>query len=290
MRVKLAIYYGVLSVIWGTTWLAIKVSLNEGMPPIFGAGVRFLIAGIVLWGLFWYRKESLPRSPVAIRLYLLYGIINFGFSYALTYWATQYVYSNLSSLVWAGYPVTVSLLAHWTLKSERLNWQKLTSIFLGFTGVVLIIAQSGDLGGHHVTQGLTMLVISVVIASFPAVYLKKHHSEVNTLQLNSVAQTIAGIVLVSISLVAERGMSVPLTPLNLLATGYLAIFGSVITWLIYFWLFSHLSMVRIAYVALFPPVIATALGWILLGEQLTPLMLLGGVLVVLGGAWVNRTK
>lgn len=290
MRFKLAFYYGLLCVIWGTTWLAIKVSLNEGMPPIFGAGVRFLIAGVILWGLFWYRKESLPRSPAAIRLYLMYGVINFGFSYALTYWATQYVFSNLSSLIWAGYPVTVSLLAHWTLKSERLNWQKLTSIFLGFSGVVLIISQSGELGGNHVTQGLTMLVIAVMIASFPAVYLKKHHMAVNTLQLNSVAQTIAGIILVDISLIAEQNRPIPLTTMNLLATGYLAVFGSVITWLIYFWLFAHLSMVRIAYVALFPPVIATALGWILLGEQLTPFMLIGGVLVVFGGAWINRAE
>ncbi len=289
MRAKLPILYGLLSLIWGTTWLAIKVSLNEGMPPFLGAGIRFLIAGIILWALVWMRKESLPRSPIAIRLYLLYGVINFGVSYALTYWATQYVYSNLSSLVWAGYPITVSLLAHWTLKTERLTKKKLISIVLGSLGVVLIITQSGSLGGDRVTLGLLLLIVSVILASFPAVYLKKHHTAINTLQLNTVSQTIAGFLLLIVSLIFERGAHIPLTTLNLLATGYLAVFGSVITWLIYFWLFSHLSVVRIAYVALFPPVIATGLGWILLGEQLTPLMIVGGFLVVVGGTWINRS-
>lgn len=267
--------------------MAIKVSLNEGTPPLLSSGIRFLIAGLILWVVFYLRQETLPLNRTAIIIYLQYAVLNFTVSYGITYWATQFVYSNISSLVWAGFPFTVALLAHLSLPDDRLSTGKALSILAGTIGVIIILTQGQELGDRHMTMGIIMLIIAVIIAAGPAVYLKKHSHVVNTVQLNAVSQTLAGILLLLLSLAFESREGIRWSTENLIAIGYLATFGSVIVWLIYFWLFSHITVTQISYVAFFPPMIATFMGWILLDEALTPLTILGGFMVLSGALWIN---
>ncbi|NHZ87297.1 MAG: EamA family transporter [Planctomycetia bacterium] len=85
MKTKIYIAYALLSVIWGTTWFALKVSLNEGMVPSYAVGIRFLFGGLIFWCIMLFRREKLPLNKRAISIYLQFGFMNFGISYALTY-------------------------------------------------------------------------------------------------------------------------------------------------------------------------------------------------------------
>ena len=291
MKTKIYIAYALLSIIWGTTWLALKVSLNEGMVPSYAVGIRFLFSGLIFWGIMFFRREKLPMNKRAISLYLQFGFLNFGISYTLTYWATQYIYSNLASILWASFPIITTIIAHFYLPDEKLNKKKIISLLLGIAGTILIISQSGNLGGKNVSIGIIVILIAIIVASWPNAYLKKYKSEVNTFQLNAMSQSIGGILLLCIAVFTEPGQAMIWTKINLLATAYLIIFGSVITFSLYFWLFSYLSLTQITYVAFFPPIIAIFIGWIYLDERLSSIILFGASLIILGAILVNyRTK
>ena len=290
MKFKIIILYTLLCIFWGTTWIAIKISLNEGMPPFLAVSYRFLIAGLIFWVIFLFKKEKLPLNWTAIKIYLQFGLINFSLSYALTYWATQFIYSNVSSIIWAGFPLVVTMMAHFTLPDEKFTSKKFLSISIGIVGTILILTQGKEFGGSNVLVGIIALMISVFIAAWPNVYLKKYSKSVNTIQLNAVSQTIGGLILLLVSAIIEPGQGMIWSQTNILATLYLIIFGSVITWMIYFWLFSHLPVTQISYVAFFPPVIAIIAGWVLLDEVLTPIAILGAVFIIGGALFISTQK
>ncbi|MBU0528232.1 DMT family transporter [bacterium] len=290
MKTKIYIAYALLSIIWGTTWYALKVSLNEGMVPSYAVGIRFLCSGLIFWGIMLFRREKLPLNKKAISIYLQFGFLNFGISYALTYWGTQYIYSNLASILWASFPIITSIIAHFYLSDEKLNSRKIASLTLGIIGTVLIISQSENLGGKNVGIGVIVILLAVLVASWPNVYLKKYKSVVNTFQLNAMAQSIGGIFLLSIAIFTEPGQAMIWTKINLLATVYLIIFGSVITFSLYYWLFSYLSLSQITYVTFFPPIIAIFIGWIFLNERLSFLILFGAILIIIGALLVNYKR
>lgn len=286
MKLKVFSLYTLLCLIWGTTWIVLKVSLT-GTPPLFGAGLRFTLAGLVLWGIFFYRREKLPRSREAVRLYFMFAVLNFTIGYALTYWATQFIYSNLAAILWAGFPLVVAALAHWALPDDRLSFRKLVSILIGLVGVILIVYEGQELGTEKALVGIGAILVAVLFAAWPNVYLKKHVQAVNSFQLNAVGQSIAGLVLLVLSALVETQQAMVWSPFNIFALFYLSIFGSVFTWLIYVWLFAHLAVTQISYVAFFPPMIATLIGWILLQEALTPAALVGAILVLAGAFLIN---
>ncbi|MEE8341906.1 MAG: DMT family transporter [Candidatus Neomarinimicrobiota bacterium] len=290
MKTKIYIAYALLSIIWGTTWYALKVSLNEGMVPTYAVGIRFFCSGLIFWGILFFRREKPPMNNRAISIYLQFGFLNFGISYALTYWATQFIYSNLASILWASFPIITALMAHFYLPNDKLNKKKMISLALGIAGTFFIISQSGNLGGENVSIGIIVILIAIIIAAWPNAYLKKYGSEVNTFQLNAMSHSIGGIFLLCIAIFTEPGQAMIWTKINVLATVYLIIFGSVITFSLYFWLFSYLSLTQITYVTFFPPIIAILIGWIFLDEQLSFMILIGAGLIVFGALLINYRK
>ena len=290
MKTKIYIAYALLSVIWGTTWYALKVSLNEGMVPSYAVGIRFLFGGLIFWIILLIRREILPLNKRAISIYLQFGLFNFGLSYLLTYWGTQFVYSNLASILWASFPIITSVMAHFYLPSERLNKKRSISLLLGIIGTALIISQSENLGGNNVGIGVIVILLAVLVASWPNAYLKKYKNEVNTFQLNAMSQSIGGIFLFTFAILTEPGQAMIWTKTNIFATTYLIVFGSVITFSLYYWLFAYLSLSQITYVAFFPPILAIIIGWIFLDEQLSFLILLGASLIIFGALLVNYKR
>lgn len=216
--------------------------------------------------------------------------MNFVIGYGLTYYATQFIYSNLASILWAGFPMVIVLLSHFYFKNDRLTIKKVVSITVGTIGVILILSQGQAMGGEKVFVGIAMIIAAVMIAAWPNVYLKKYISHIDTLSMNAVCQTSAGIVLLLISSIIESDQAMNWSSFNIFAMAYLTLFGTIITWMIYIWLFKHLSMTQIAYVAFPPPVIAFIIGWYFLGETLTPVSILGATMVIGGAIIVNLKR
>ncbi len=290
MKPKVLINYAILCFIWGTTWIILKKSLGDGTPPFFGSGFRFFFGGIILWGIILYKRDFPSFNAIPLQLYLQFGILNLTICYGLTYWATQFIYSSLSALIWAGFPLCVAVFSYFMLPDEVFTKKKIISLLLGTIGALLILKEGLNFKGDQVVIGILMVVIAVIIAGYPNVYLKRYANAVTSLHLNAVSQLIAGITLLIISFIFESDQIMVWSNFNIFALAYLTIFGSLIAWYIYFWLFPHISMSQISYIAFFPPVLASILGWIFLDEKLSILAIIGGGFVIFGAVLVNLNE
>ena len=280
MTSRVFILYALLCIIWGTTWLALKISLNY-IPPIFGLGLRFTISSIILWPILLRQKPKINRSSTAIKVYLSFSLLSFVAAYSLTYWGAQFIYSSLASIIWALLPIFVSIIAHFMLPSEPLTLRRFGGGLFGLAGVAFILSSNG--GQKEVQMiGVLAIFLAVVLASGPNVYLKKHYKIVNPLHVNVISQTIAAIVLIPLSFLLEKPMATIWNSTSIITLVYLAIFGTVITWTIYFWLYNHISVNQISTLGLVPPVFASIIGWIFLGETYGYELFIGGALVLLG--------
>jgi drug/metabolite transporter (DMT)-like permease len=273
-----------LCLIWGSTWYFIKISLNAGVPPFYGVGLRFLFSGIIFFIYIYYKKLSIPTTPQAIKLYLSFGLLNFSLSYGMTYWATQYIYSSISSILWGLFPLFTSLMAHFMIKddpNERLNRNKIGALMMGLVGVAIMSAnQEIDLASQSFSAILVLISV-IIIAAYPSVQYKKYNNEVGPYQMNAVCQVMTGIVMLSMSSLFNEDLTVIVWNNELiLSTLYLIVFGGFISWGIYFWLYQHLNVTQVTYVAIFPPIVAIFLGWVFLGEILSSQELIGTLLIL----------
>lgn len=284
MNNKILFPFIALCLIWGSTWYFIKISLNAGVPPFFGVGFRFFLSGLLFFLIIFFRKESIPFNKQAIKLYLSFGLLNFALSYGITYWATQYVYSSISSILWGLFPLFTSVMAHFMLSgddNEKLTSNKLKALFLGFIGMVFIGSnQSIDLQSQSFLA-IMVLVGAIIIAAWPSVLYKKYNDVVGPYQMNAVCQLLTGVIMLSLSsLLKEDLAQIVWTDQLLFASAYLVIFGGVISWGIYFWLYQYLSVTQVTYVAIFPPIVAIILGWIFLNEVLSAKEIIGTIFIL----------
>ena len=284
MNNKILFPFIALCLIWGSTWYFIKISLNAGVPPFFGVGFRFFLSGLLFFLIIFFRKESIPFNKQAIKLYLSFGLLNFALSYGITYWATQYVYSSISSILWGLFPLFTSVMAHFMLSgddNEKLTSNKLKALFLGFIGMVFIGSnQSIDLQSQSFLA-IMVLVGAIIIAAWPSVLYKKYNDLVGPYQMNAVCQVLTGVIMLSLSyLLKEDIAQIVWTDQLLFASAYLVLFGGVISWGIYFWLYQYLSVTQVTYVAIFPPIVAIILGWIFLNEVLSAKEIIGTIFIL----------
>ena len=284
MNNKILFPFIALCLIWGSTWYFIKISLNAGVPPFFGVGFRFFLSGLLFFLIIFFRKESIPFNKQAIKLYLSFGLLNFALSYGITYWATQYVYSSISSILWGLFPLFTSVMAHFMLKeddNEKLTSNKLKALFLGFIGMVFIGSnQSIDLLSQSFLA-IMVLVGAIIIAAWPSVLYKKYNDVVGPYQMNAVCQVLTGVIMLSLSSLLKEDLSqIVWTDQLLFASAYLVLFGGVISWGIYFWLYQYLSVTQVTYVAIFPPIVAIILGWIFLNEVLSTKEIIGTIFIL----------
>ena len=292
MNNKVLFPFIALCLIWGSTWYFIKISLNAGVPPFFGVGFRFFLSGLLFFLIIFFKKESIPFNRQAIKLYLSFGLLNFTLSYGITYWATQYVYSSISSILWGLFPLFTSVMAHFMIpedNNEKLTTNKMLALFVGLIGMIFIGSnQVIDLESQSFFA-IMILVGAIMIAAWPSVLYKKHSDIVGPYQMNAVCQVLTGVVMLTLSYILKEDLS-PIVWDNqlILASVYLVIFGGVISWGIYFWLYQYLSVTQVTYVAIFPPIVAITLGWIFLNEVLSAKEIIGTMFILGSSVLIYR--
>ena len=292
MNNRILFPFTALCLIWGSTWYFIKISLNAGVPPFYGVGLRFLFSGIIFFIYIYYKKLSIPTTPQAIKLYLSFGLLNFSLSYGMTYWATQYIYSSISSILWGLFPLFTSLMAHFMINDdpdERLNKNKIGALMMGLVGVAIMSANQEIDFKSQSFSAILVLISVIIIAAYPSVQYKKYNDEVGPYQMNAVCQVMTGIIMLSMSSLFKEDISVIVWNNELiLSTLYLIVFGGFISWGIYFWLYQHLNVTQVTYVAIFPPIVAIFLGWVFLGEILSSQEIIGTLLILGSSVLIYR--
>jgi len=280
--------------IWGSTWLFIKLGLND-LPPITFAGIRFLVASLILLGLMTLRGVSLPNTRRDWLLLLQTGVLSFSLNYGLIFWGEQYVSSGLAALLQATIPVFGLVIAHLYLPGEPLTSRRLLGAFLGMAGVATIFSNQLSLASPRALAGSSALVLSAICVAYANVLVKAHGSRLNPMTLAAGQMLIGFVPLLLLGVPLEGN---PLyyhwTPMAVLSLAYLAIVGSVIAFILYYWLVQHMDVTKTMLIALVTPVFAVILGMLVLDEQLNWRTVAGGTMIMSGIALAvlkrNKTK
>ena len=279
--VNLSLYI-LLCVIWGSTWLVIKVGYG-GLGPFNVASLRFFIAGIVFVLLVPLFAAPWPRRAAEWMLVLFVGLVLFGVDYGLIYWAEQFLESGLTAILFATLPLMTIVAAHLYLPGERITPRRLTGTLLAFLGVVALFGDSVRIDPSKAGPMLAV-VVSAVCAAAAGVATKRHGAVLHPASLNAPAMFVGGVALFAASRAAGEGFRLPGDAGTWAAVGYLAVPGSVISFLVYFTLLKTWSVTTLSFISVFTPAIALLLGFLFLGERPTLLAGVGAVLILTGVA------
>ncbi len=278
---KIIIIYAILCFVWGSTWLAIKISL-ESFPPFLSAGLRFFVASFTIYTLMRIRGTELQTDKDSIRLYLMMGFFSFVIPFGLVYWAEQFVDSGLASVLFGVYPFFVAIFSYFMIPNEKIGIIRIAGMILGFSGIAIIFQDSFSFNLSGYILGMFAIVLSAIMQAFMAVTIKKHGKYLNPLTMNLVPMLIAGIVMLSVGLLFEDFGKINITEKGVIAVLYLAVIGSVVTFTSFYWLLKKVSVIIMSLIAFITPIVAILLGWIIYGEILSEKHMVGTTLVLIG--------
>ncbi len=280
-KLRIWVGFSIISFVWGSTWLAIKIGL-ESIPPFLGAGVRFAVATLILLAIVRIRQLRVPFTPDAKKVYLVLGILSFGIAYAMVYWGEQFITSGLCSVLFAAFPFCVAVFSHFILENERLTAFKVTGIALGIAGLVIIFWADLRLSDSSGALGMTAVLLSAALQGVTLVLIKKYGQPVNPFAMNLMGMGLGTVVLFVLGITLERGQPMVWNKAAVGSVLYLAAFGSVLAFVTYYWLLKRIEAVYLALTTLINPIVAVILGALVLGESLAPHTAAGAVLVLAG--------
>jgi drug/metabolite transporter (DMT)-like permease len=251
--------------------------------------LRFLLASLFLLGLIEFRRIQFARDQMFWKLGLLMGLSSFGIPLALVYWGTQFIPTGLASILFATHPFAVALWSYFLLPNDRLSKPSLAGILLGFVGIYVIFASEFSFQSLLGIEGMIAIILSSTLQAFTLVTVKKYGGPYNTMSLNYVGMVIGGVLLAMMSFATEKHEGIVFNQEAILSLIYLALFGSVITFVTYFWLLKHVEVVLLSLTAFVTPIIAVVAGVIVFGERLTVQIFIGSALVLTGIVIANST-
>jgi drug/metabolite transporter (DMT)-like permease len=273
---QVVLAFAAIYVLWGATFLAIRVTVQE-IPPFLSSGVRFLLAGGALYLVMRLRGRPSPTVPEWGGIVVI-ALCMFVATYGALFWAEQYVPSGLASVIEATLPITTIALEVFVFRQQAFHWRMGAAVLLGFIGVAWLLLPE--------RQPLIWIPCLIILAagavwSFGAV-LSRSMNRPRSLPLAAGAQMLlGGVILLALS-VSTGEVSAPLhvswhTTVALL---YLIVGGSLVGFTAYVWLLARMPATQVASHAYVNPLVALALGYFVAGETLTLRMVAASLLVM----------
>lgn len=274
---------GAMALVWGSTWVVIKEGADH-LPPFTAAAARFVVAGLAMIPVcrLLAAREGGGRAPFG--LVLAMACMQFAGSYAIVYWAETVLPSGLTAVLWATYPLLLSLAVHVVIPGERLRGRQWLGMVVGFCGIVCLFAT--DLrraGSDWLGAGATLLLSPLIVAVCNAL-VRRYGRGFSSLRLNRDGMLLGAALLCALALATERDAPARWTGAAMFTVVYLALAGTCLTFSLYFWLLRHVPAHKLALTAYVTPLIALALGMAVRGEPITATTLAGTGLVLLGVA------
>ena len=285
MRVRLA--YVFCCLLWGSTWMFIKLGLRD-LPPLTFAGARMALAAAVLLPFAARTRLSALRGADWARMAGI-GLLQIGTPYALLFAGQQWVASGLAAVLFATFPVWLLLLARALLPGQPLTRAKIAAAILGIAGVAVLQAPAMrqlSLGAQGAVGG-AFIVAAAFLVALANVLIRRVLSDQTPVVLTFVQIASGAVLLLILSAALEHGRATVWTPRAWGAVTYLAIFGTAIPYLALFWLLPRISVAAIGAIPLLDTTFAVFLATFVLGEPVGPTLLGGGTLVLCGAALAN---
>jgi len=287
---KARLVWLILCCIWGSTWLFIKLGL-EDLPPFTFAGIRFVIACTILFVIIRAKGFQLPRSRSDWTLLLSTGLLSFSLNYGLLFWGEQYISSGLAALLQATIPVFGLVIAHFYLPGERMTWPRIFGVVFGFLGVGIVFSNQLAVANGKALAGCLALVVGSGCAAYSNVLVKARGQKLDPAILAAGQMFVGLIPLLLVGIPLEGNpLKFHWTPIAVLSMCYLAVVGSVIAFLLYYWLVHNMDVTTTMLIALVTPVVAVVLGMIVLHEELNWRTIVGGAMIMSGIGFIVLQK
>lgn len=277
---NLILAFAAVNLVWGSTYLALRLMVLS-LPPALGAGVRFIVAGLIMLVYAYARGGRLPTQVRDWRNTTLTALLLLVAGNGLVTWAERWVESNQAALIVATSALWTAWFGTLGAKGERLGALTIAGLLLGFLGVAMLVG-GGLSGGLAPWYAYAALQLSPLLWSLGSIYSKRNPVALTPWMSVALQMLIAGVVLGAIGLAAgelPRWRWDDRVALGALA--YLIVFGSCIAYGAYFWLVHEVSPARLATYAYVNPAIAVVLGWWWLDEHLKGLQILGTLVILL---------
>ncbi len=288
---KVLLAFAIIYFVWGSTFLAIRVGVRE-VPPFLLAGMRFLVAGIVLYG--WMRARGTPNPTTrewGAASFL--AILIFVLDYGLLFWAERRVPSGTAAVMMATIPGFMALGEIVFLRTQRLTFRLGLALLVGMAGVAVLVGHSISMGEAPIdTVGACALIVAAISWSVAASLSRKLPLPAAK-AMSSGAQMLAGggLLTLTAALLGEfRGFRVQAVSRGAwLALAYLIVAGSIVGFTAYVWLIHHESPTKVGTYAYVNPVVAVIVGYCLGGEAIGPRTIAGTGLVLVSVVVITTT-
>ena len=296
-RVLAYIAFAIVCIVWGTTYLAIRIAVRT-IPPLLLTGARFVTAGAVLFAFARFRGEAIPHGKRLLGELLLVGLLMVGLGNLSVVWAEQWVPSGIAALLVATAPFWAALMERLREYGERIDLPRGIGMLIGFLGVALLVTPGGAGGAFdlHFILGALAVQIGSISWQYGTVRGKYNLRDVPPLMSSAFQMLIGGIAVSITGFAIGEAKRLTWSREGVAALAYLTTFGSVVAYTSYVYALKKLPVTRMSMYAYINPLVAVILGWLILDERLTWVsivamcIILGGVaLVQSGGRRSHRT-
>ena len=280
-RVKLGLAFAAVYLIWGSTYLAIRLAI-ETLPPFLMAGVRFVVAGILLYAWARWRGASRPAQTHWLAAAIVGGLMLLGGNGGVT-WAEQRVPSGLTAVLIATVPLWIALL-EWLQGGMRPTARGAVGLMMGLAGIALLVSP-GELAGAKGIDlvGAVVLLVASLSWAIGSLYSRRARLPSSPLLATAMEMLAGGLLLLVAGLATGQASDLDPSRISLqsvLALCYLIVFGSLVAFTAYIWLLRVTLPAHAATYAYVNPIVAVFLGWALAGEPLTARTLLAAAVIV----------
>jgi len=273
--------------VWGSTYLAIAIAVQT-LPPFLSAGLRFLVAGVLLsaWLVVRHGRNALRVDRAQLGGAALVGALLLAGGNGLVVLAERTVPSGLTALIVASVPLWIVVFR--LVARDRISPSLVFGVLAGFAGVAFLVIPRGASGEVDPFGLLTVLTatFSWALGTFASPRLRLPRDPLASTAL----QMLAGgmVLLIVAAAIGEPAHADPATfsTASLAAMAYLVVFGSLVAFSAYTWLLQHTSVSVVSTYAYVNPVVAVALGAVVLGEAVTPSMLIGAAIILAAVAFI----
>jgi len=291
-RSRIIVAFALLYVLWGSTYLAMRVIVRD-MPPYVAGALRYLTAGplMLLACAFMGRKVRITAQD--FRRLLVIGVLLLSLGNIGVLWGEEYVSSGLASLVVALVPIWVVMIEAWIFRSGRMTGKGMFGLVLGIGGLFVLLwprIVSGSHLGRLELIGSGILAAASFFWALGSVFSHRYDLTVDVFVSAAWEMTLAGIVNALVALVTGQMSKTHWTLPAFAWIGYLVVFGSWLGYSSYIYLLEHVPTPKVATYAYVNPIVALILGWLVLHERVDAFMLVGTAVIIASVWLVNTSK
>jgi drug/metabolite transporter (DMT)-like permease len=270
----------ILCLVWGSTWIFIKIGL-EDLPPITFASARFLLAVAILFVVIRVQKIPLPRTSKEWKLIALTGVLQFSVNYSTVFWSEQYITSGLAAVLQSMITVFGLLLAWIFLPNERITKLKIFAVMVGIAGVALIFFDQLKVQSMMAFLGCVAIVIGSYAAAQASILVKAKGGAFHPAAL-LFCQMLCGLPAIIVYSLAAEGnpLTFNWTWRAIICVIYLSVAGTIAAFWLYYWLLRRIESTKAMMISLVTPLLAVVIGAVVLGETLPPQTGIGGLLII----------